>query len=98
MDRERGGDQRSLEVATSIGVVATALPFRSLESRRYLAPVAGLRLEQGESDGSRVHPRRPGAGQNAQRRGMKMLDRIQKRMLSGIPARRKSVYLYPPGL
>ena len=37
-------------------------------------------------------------GQKAHMRGMKITDRMQKMRLSGMPARRKSVYLYPPGL
>ena len=43
-------------------------------------------------------PSAPWVRQNAHRRGMKMTDRMQKRILSGMPARRKSVYRYPPGL
>ncbi len=36
---------------------------------------------------------RSSAAQKLQNRGMKVTDRIQKRMLSGTPVRRKSVYL-----
>jgi len=49
-------------------------------------------------EGTRNRGREFATFQNAQKRGMKMTDRMQNMRLRGIPARRKSVYLYPPGM
>lgn len=66
--------------------------------RKFIEPDAHCVVDCRRHWGARASDLRGGPGQNAQNWGMKMTDRMQNMRLSGIPALRKSVYLYPPGM